>query len=401
MRPSRRDWLKWGAACLGTQLTMWPGRVAAQSANDLTSRKRAFLKRFLYSRDDLDACLAGKGFHFSRYDAEVGYVHGDRDYKEGMDGSICSYRYDRTGARRTIAHADKVCRINTYGNSFTSCEQVSDGETWQEVLAAHLGEPIRNFGTGAYSVYLAYLRMKREEQRWPAKYIIFNIYDDDHYRNLLPWQRPRFGVNRKSIGPTIPYVSVNPEAREFVEHPNPCPKEEALYDLCDEEGALRMFKDDFLLERYVLREQRREQKDPRAPANDYEDEELTRLALYASTRIVEKVEEFAAREKRVVLYVPSYSSYTIRRWLNDGHRFDQSFVDFFNRRQLPYVDLLKVHTDDYAKFAPGVDAYLKRYFIGHYNPLGNHFCAFALKDKLLATLKPAPPAYDAERAGGK
>src|SRR5262249_10198057 len=154
---------------------------------------------------------------------------------------ICSYRYDRTGARRTIAHADKACRINTYGNSFTSCEQVSDGETWQEILAAHLGEPIRNFGTGAYSVYLAYLRMKREEKRWPAKYIIFNIYDDDHYRNLLPWQRPRFGVNRKSIGPTTPYISVNPGAGEFVEHPNPCPQAEALYDLCDEEGALRMF----------------------------------------------------------------------------------------------------------------------------------------------------------------
>jgi hypothetical protein len=186
-----------------------------------------------------------------------------------------------------------------------------------------------------------------------------------------------------------------------VEHPNPCPKAEALYDLCDEEGAFRMFQDDYLLERYVLREQRRERKDPKAPANDYEDEELTRLALYASMRIVEKVEEFAAKEKRVVLYVLSYSSYTIRRRLSGGHRFDQSFVDFFNRRQLPYVDLLKAHADDYAKFAPGVDAYLKRYFIGHYNPLGNHFCAFALKKKLLDTMQPTPPAYDAERAGGK
>src|SRR5262249_17881273 len=113
----------------------------------------------------------------------------------------------------------------------------------------------------------------------------------DHYRNLLPWQRPRFGVNRKSIGPTTPYISVNPGAGEFVEHPNPCPQAEALYDLCDEEGALRMFKDDYLLERYVLREQRRQQKGTKAPARDYEDEELTRLALYASMRIVDKLEE--------------------------------------------------------------------------------------------------------------
>src|SRR5262249_55025436 len=147
----------------------------------------------------------------------------------------------------------------------------------------------------------------------------------------------------------------------FVEHLNPCPKAEDLYALCDEEGAFRMLKDDYLLERYVLREQRREQKDPGTPARDYEDEELTRRALYASMRIVEKVEEFAAKEKRVVLYVLSYSAYTIRRRLGDGGRFDQSFVDFFDRRQLPYVDLLKAHVDDYTKFAPGVDAYLKRY----------------------------------------
>ena len=162
-----------------------------------------------------------------------------------------------------------------------------------------------------------------------------------------------------------------------------------------------MFKDDYLLERYVVREQRRQQKEPRVPVNDFEDEELTRRALYASMRIVEKVEEFAAKEKRVVLYVLSYNPNTIRRRLNDGHRFDQSFVDYFDRRQLPYVDLLKAHADHYAKFAPGIEAYVKRYFIGHYNPLGNHFCAFALKDKLTNMLKPPPPAYRSARAGRK
>jgi hypothetical protein len=389
------------ASVLAANLLWWSGSVVAQSTEDLTSRKRAFLKRFLYTRDEIDACLAGKGFPFSRYDAELGYVHGDRDFKEGMDGSICSYRYDRSGARRTIAHADKACRINTYGNSFTSCEQVSDGETWQEILAAHLGEPIRNFGVGGYSVYLAYLRMKREEKRSPARYIIFNIFDDDHYRNLLSWQRFRFGVNKKSIAPTTPYVSVNPKAGVMVEHPNPCPKAEDLYKLCDLDGALRMFKDDYLLERYVAREERRERKEARVPANDFEDEELTRLALYASTRIVEKVEEFAAKEKRVVLYVLSYNPNTIRRRLKGGHRLDQSFVDFLDRRHLPYVDLLKAHVDDYAQFSPGVEAYVKRYFIGHYNPLGNHFCAFALKGKLAGMLKPPPPAYGADKARGK
>jgi len=61
-----------------------------------------------------------------------------RDFKEGVDGSICSYRYDPSDARRTIAHRDRPCRINSYGNSFTSCEQVSDGETWQEFFGPRI-----------------------------------------------------------------------------------------------------------------------------------------------------------------------------------------------------------------------------------------------------------------------
>ena len=35
----------------------------------------------------------------------------------------------------------------------------------------------------------------------------------------------------------------------------------------------------------------------------------------------------------------------------------------------------------------------KRYFIGHYNPLGNHMCAFAIKDKLVEMLEPKPIPY--------
>ncbi len=115
-------------------------------------------------------------FPFGQFDAELGYLHRDRDFVEGIDGSVCTYTYDALGARKTIAHADLPCRINTYGNSFTSCEQVSDGETWQEFLASYLGEPVRNYGIGGYSVYQAYRRMLREEARAPSDVIIFNIF---------------------------------------------------------------------------------------------------------------------------------------------------------------------------------------------------------------------------------
>src|SRR5689334_22913220 len=168
-RLTRRDWLKHGAAGVAAALARAAqADTTAGRDKGLDDRKREFLRKLLYTREDLTAWLEGRAFPFAKYDPGLGYLHIDRDFKEGIDGAVCSYRYDKLGARRTINHADKPCRINTYGNSFTSCEQVSDGETWQEALAAHLGEPVRNYGIGGYSVYLAYLRMLREEQRAPA-----------------------------------------------------------------------------------------------------------------------------------------------------------------------------------------------------------------------------------------
>ena len=39
------------------------------------------------------------------------------------------------------------------------------------------------------------------------------------------------------------------------------------------------------------------------------------------------------------------------------------------------------------------DGRLSRYFISHYNPLGDHFCAFAMKDAVVRMLDPKSLAY--------
>lgn len=409
----RRTWLAGTAAGLGLTLLRGAGapayqegadqKAAGQKANDaarradqkdFAARRRAYLQPLVYARDDFDNWLSGKEFPFCKYDAELGYLHIDRDFKEGLDGAVCKYRYDRSGARHVVAYADKPCRINTYGNSFTSCEQVSDGETWQEVLAAHLGEPVRNFGIGGYSVYQTYLRMKREEKQLPARWIIINIFDDDHYRNLLSWQRLRFGVNRKSPCPPVPYVVCDPDVGALVERPNPCPTGESLYKLCTLEGVSTVFEGDYMLDRIVRLQKTQPDGTAVLPnASDFDDEDLTRRALLATTKIIDKIEEFAKQNDRRILYVLSFAADRIKRFVKLGRRFDQSLVDYLDRRQLPYIDLLTAHLADSKNFAVPLDAYLARYFIGHYNPLGNHFCAFALKDQLVKMLDPAPPAF--------
>ena len=76
---------------------------------------------------------------------------------------------------------ERPCRINTYGNSFTQCHQVSDSETWQEYLAGHLGEPIQNFGMGGFGIYQAYRRLlRREKVDKNSKYVILLHVGDDY-----------------------------------------------------------------------------------------------------------------------------------------------------------------------------------------------------------------------------
>ncbi|MEX2286317.1 MAG: hypothetical protein WD648_04450 [Planctomycetaceae bacterium] len=395
----RRSFLARSAAATAVLLLSRDSNVELAKAEEAGSSSAAteqqirdYLRGILPSREDLDGWLAGTEFPFCKYDAELGYLHIDRDFQEGQDGAICQYRYDKLDARRMLAHADRPCRINTYGDSFTSCEQVSDGETWQEALAAHLGEPVRNYGIGGYSVYQAYLRMLREEQRAPAGCIVFNIFDDDHVRNLHGWQRFKFGVNRKSPNPTVPHVKVDLAAKRITDRPNLCPTSQSLYDLCDPDRAYAMFHDDFYLHNRVLRAAQRAQGES-IPPTDYDDQRLTAPGIFATTQIVERVNDFAKKNGKRVLFVLSYGAYTVKQFIEKGARFDQSLVDYLNKSQLPYVDLMQAHAADAARFKGTTDETLARYFIGHYNPLGNHFCAFAIKDALVRLLNPKPPTY--------
>jgi len=299
-----------------------------------------------------------------------------------------------------IAYCDKPCRINTYGDSFTHCDQVSDGESWQEYLAAHLCEPIRNYGVSGHGVYQMYVRMQREELRTPAKTIIVNIYSDDHYRSLRCWD----AITGRSDRPTKPHVAVNPATGMFVEHTNPCPEPDSLFNLCDLDWVYATFKNNLALRirtagpDEIMELARQQGIDAKSGASeepvDVRAMLRTSAAFFASRRIVEKMEAFAATHKKKILYVLSYAPRDLADILNGKRRFDQEFIDFMKMKQLPYVDLAKAHAEDFAKFKIGVNDYLDRYYIGHYNPSGNFFCAMAMKQKLVDFLEPKPVTYE-------
>lgn len=69
------------------------------------------------------------------------------------------------------------------------------------------------------------------------------------------------------------------------------------------------------------------------------------------------------------------------------------FYDYMVQKKLPMVDMLAAHAANYAKYKIPVEDYLAQYYIGHYNPRGNFFMAFEIKDALVKMLVPKTVAY--------
>ena len=95
----------------------------------------------------------------------------------------------------------------------------------------------------------------------------------------------------------------------------------------------------------------------------------------------------------LALIVLSFNARTVAKRIREGTRFDQPFVDFLKARKVNTVDLMEAHLADYAQHKMDVKDYLNKYYIGHYNPLGNFFCAFAMKNALVRMLDPKPSSY--------
>ena len=381
---------------------------------------REYLSHLTYNRQEIDVFLDPKQPNWARFDPELGYTLRDNVLKDGVDGSRTLTSYQKTGERTMIHYADQPCRINTYGNSFTQCHQASDGETWQEYLAAHLGEPIRNFGIGGYGTYQAYRRMLREEATpSAADYLILNIWDiDDYLRSIDAWRWLRFGSYWRGHPGHLYMFNGNPwvhirldlNTGELIEKENLFRTPESLYKLSDSEYVYEHFKDDLVVKLLVAQAggtdvDRQELEGLARGLNvkaDFRSLEATaetaralhiEYALRSGMKVIEKARAFAEAKKKRLLILLSSSQQSVIRACEGHPRIDQSVVNFLNQKEILFVDGLAKHKEDYRSFRLSPQEYVKRYYIGHYNPRGNQFFAFAIKDAVVNWLDPKPLAY--------
>ncbi len=380
-----------------------------------------YIRENIPTKAEIDVFL--NDFSWAKFDPETGYKLGKYMPHDGRDKSSTISTSNPDGARTSFVYANKPCRINTYGDSFTQCHQVSDAETWQEYLAGHLGEPIRNFGMGGLGVYQAYRRMLREEStKDSAKYMMIYIWGDDHIRSLLrcrymlikDWNKEQEdieGVGRMFHGNFWANLEMNLKTGQFVEYNSRISEANGLYKMTDADWMAENLKTDLALQMYLFRQGKISEIDVSKMERlsailkfplDFKNPETLRENVsklldeygFAATRyILNNTSEFAKKNHKKLMVILFDPYNVLRSLLANGTRYDHEIVDYLKTNDFNYFDMNLVHLEDYKAFNLSVTDYYKRYFLGHYNPAGNHFFAYSIKQKVVDWLDPKPITY--------
>jgi hypothetical protein len=384
-----------------------------------------YIREGVPSRGEIEVFLSGKSW--AQFDPELGYILGNYMPHDGYENSSTISTSQPDGTRTSFIYSGKPCRINTYGDSFTQCHQVNDGETWQEYLSAHLGEPIRNFGMGGYGFYQSYRRMVREENtKNQADYIILYLWGDDHIRSMFRCRYMAFrewtARQAENEGEGIMFhgnfwsnIEMDFNTGKLVEHDSRIRSREELYKMTDPDWMAENLKDDIALQMFLFKQGRTGSLDmqkvrqlrtilnSQVPLDDADklresiSELLDKYSFAATKYILNSARDFAEKNRKKLMIVLFDPSRVTRTLIESGSRYDQEIVDFLGKNGFNFFDMNLVHVEDYRNFNLSVDQYFRRYFIGHYNPSGNHFFAFAICPKIVNWLDPKPIIYKDKR----
>ena len=411
-RYSRRTFLKKSIVPVAA-LSFWrlPGYSAPARSDE--EAKIAYLKLMQPTREDVDRFLSKEVFpDYERnnkgwtYHPRLGWVLKDGSREDGINGSKTFYHYEKKGCRRALRFSpDQKARIQTFGNSMAHCDQVSDYETWQNYLAAHLQEPVENYGIGGYSVYQAYLRYREVQEREPGECIILDLHPDDHFRNLDPWRSIRFG-RKIPDGFTLPHLEVDSEKGACVERENLCPSEKDVYKLADLEFLEETFLNHPVFDTVMktrgltVLEKNEIPVATGLPLANLDTEEKKRVtarhekdALFATKNVLEWFErDTKARGQKFFLVVSSSLSAALNL-IRGEPNWDDSFLEFGKAKDYPFVDMREAHARNLESWGPDRNAYRLKYFNGHYAPAGNYFVAETIRDQLVELLDPRPAPY--------
>ena len=395
-----------------------PDFLHASSSKDGKRSYAEYLRNSAVPKEELDIFLHKNSW--AQFDPEVGYILGNYMPHDGIDNSFTLSTVMTDGKRTNTVYSDKPCRINTYGNSFTHCHQVSDAETWQEYLAGHFGEPVQNFGMGGFGVYQAYRRLiRREKTDSDSKYVLLYMWGDDYMRSVFRCRYATYYKHWNDYGGYMFHgnfwsnIEMDLDSGILVEKENRLAAKEEVYKMSDPDFMYDNLKDDLMVQLHLLSADmvntdvdtkglKKLAQILEVPEMDFSSSEKmvktattlkNKYAFAATKYILKKTAEFCKEHGKELLLV-HFDPYGVFQSMVRGEaRYDQEVVDFIKANGYRYFDMNEVHVAEFKNFNLPLDAYMNRYFNGHYTPSGNHFFAYSIKDTLANWLHPKPITY--------
>lgn len=398
--------------------SLFPDFLSGAIAKNGKKSYAEYLRNSAVPKEELDIFLHKNSW--AQFDPEVGYILGNYMPHDGIDNSSTLSTVMSDGKRTNALYSNKPCRINTYGNSFTHCHQVSDGETWQEYLAGHFGEPVQNFGMGGFGVYQAYRRLlRREKVDNDSKYVILYMWGDDYMRSVFRCRYATYYTQWNDYGGYMFHgnfwanIEMDLDTGKLEEKENRIPVKEDLYKMSDPEFMYENLKDDLMVQLHLLSaDMVNSDIDTKGlkklagilglPTIDFSSAERmvktatslkNKYAFEATKYILKKTDLFCKAHGKELLLVHFDPFGVFQSLVMGAPRYDQEVVDFIQSNGYRFFDMNEVHLKDFKNFNLSLEEYMKRYFIGHYTPSGNHFFAYAIKDALVDWLDPKPITY--------
>jgi hypothetical protein len=97
------------------------------------------------------------------------------------------YSFDKEGFRKSKFNKKKNF-IATFGDSYTFCRQVSNSQTWQEIISSKIKNFVSNYGVGNYGLDQSFLKYKVTKIKKETKIVIFGFVPETICRIQSCWK---------------------------------------------------------------------------------------------------------------------------------------------------------------------------------------------------------------------
>jgi len=305
-------------------------------------------------------------------------------YRANSDGIRAAQEYKLTPST-------KLLRIASFGDSFTHGDDVSNQNTWQELLSeTRTNLEVLNFGVSGFGLDQSYLRYQRDGVRYQPHMVLIGFMSENIRRHLnvfrpfyysktgLPMSKPRFVLRNGQIILQSNLLKQASDYELLIQKPEitltNLGKHDWYFHQKPKKGPV-----DFLPSVRVMRIAAYEIRKRMSPVlsdgtNTYnEHSEAFQLTL----RIFDEFHDSVVNQGALPIVVLFPNRRDLSRYRETGRSVFAPMVEYFREAEYRYIDLHDAF-EMYASEVPLDDLFGGR----HYSPAGNRVVAVYLANYL-------------------